>query len=152
MATLRTDPEQSRRAPNLRSVVVGTGSSLPERVVTNADLAERVDTSDEWIVQRTGIRQRHIAAPHETTSVLGTRAAQAALDHAGLGPADIDLVVCATSTPDYTFPSTATQIQAALGIEQGFAAAVDLAHDMARHDMIRTIREMLDQTAALAPA
>ncbi len=105
----------------LRSVVVGCGSHLPANRVTNADLETRVDTSDEWIVQRTGIRQRHIAAPHETTSVLGTRAAQAALDHAGLGPADIDLVVCATSTPDHTFPSTATQIQAALGIEQGFA-------------------------------
>ena len=124
MATLRTDPEQSRRAPNLRSVVVGTGSSLPERVVTNADLAERVDTSDEWIVQRTGIRQRHIAAEGESTSVLGTRAAQAALDDAGLSAADIDLVICATSTPDHTFPATATQIQAALGIHQG--AAFDL--------------------------
>jgi 3-oxoacyl-[acyl-carrier-protein] synthase III len=124
MATLRTDPEQSRRAPNLRSVVVGTGSSLPERVVTNADLAERVDTSDEWIVQRTGIRQRHIAAEGESTSVLGTRAARAALDDAGLTAADIDLVICATSTPDHTFPATATQIQAALGIHQG--AAFDL--------------------------
>ena len=108
----------------LRSVVVGTGSSLPARMVTNAQLADRVDTSDEWIVQRTGIRQRHLADASETTSVLGTRAAQAALDAAGLGPADIDLVICATSTPDLTFPSTATQIQAALGIHQG--AAFDL--------------------------
>ena len=104
-----------------RSVVVGCGSHLPERVVTNADLATRVDTSDAWIVQRTGIRQRHIAGPDETTSVLGTRAAQAALADAGLTGADIDLVICATSTPDHTFPSTATQIQAALGIETGFA-------------------------------
>jgi len=124
MATLRTDPDQSRRAPELRSVVVGTGSCLPEQVVTNAALAERVDTSDEWIVQRTGIRQRHIAAAGETTSVLGTRAARAALDDAGLTGDDIDLVICATSTPDHTFPATATQIQAALGIGQG--AAFDL--------------------------
>jgi 3-oxoacyl-[acyl-carrier-protein] synthase-3 len=109
---------------SLRSVVVGTGSSLPERVVTNAELSERVDTSDAWIVQRTGIRQRHLASPEETTSVLGTRAARAALDDAGFGPDDIDLVICATSTPDHTFPSTATQIQAALGIRQG--AAFDL--------------------------
>ena len=124
MATLRTDPEQSRRAPALRSVVVGTGSCLPAQVVTNAALAERVETSDEWIVQRTGIRQRHIAAPDETTSVLGARAARAALDDAGLTGDDIDLVICATSTPDHTFPATATQIQAALGIHQG--AAFDL--------------------------
>lgn len=92
--------------------------------MTNAELTERVDTSDEWIVQRTGIRQRYLAGPEETTSVLGTRAGLAALDDAGLGPDDIDLVICATSTPDHTFPSTATQIQAALGIRQG--AAFDL--------------------------
>ena len=104
-----------------RSVVVGCGSHLPANVVTNADLEARVDTSDAWIVQRTGIRQRYLASPDETTSVLGARAARAALDHAGLSGADIDLVICATSTPDHTFPSTATQIQAALGIEQGFA-------------------------------
>ncbi|TXN07035.1 ketoacyl-ACP synthase III [Methylobacterium sp. WL103] len=108
----------------LRSVVVGTGSGLPARVVTNAELAERVDTSDEWIVQRTGIRQRYLADASETTSVLGIRAARAALDDAGLTGDDIDLVICATSTPDHTFPSTATQIQAALGIHAG--AAFDL--------------------------
>jgi 3-oxoacyl-[acyl-carrier-protein] synthase III len=108
----------------LRSVVVGTGSSLPARVVTNAELANRVETSDEWIVQRTGIRQRYLADETETTSVLGTRAAWAALEDAGLAPDDIDLVICATSTPDHTFPSTATQIQAALGIRRG--AAFDL--------------------------
>ncbi|MGH1587230.1 beta-ketoacyl-ACP synthase III [Methylobacterium phyllosphaerae] len=124
MATLPIDPSHDRRAPDLRSVVVGTGSSLPGRVVTNADLAAQVDTSDAWIVQRTGIRQRHIAAADETTSVLGTRAARAALDDAGLNADDIDLVICATSTPDHTFPATATQIQAALGIHQG--AAFDL--------------------------
>ena len=108
----------------LRSVVVGTGSALPARAVTNAELAERVDTSDEWIVQRTGIRQRYLADASETTSVLGTRAARAALDDAGLSGDDIDLVICATSTPDHTFPSTATQIQAGLGITAG--AAFDL--------------------------
>ena len=105
----------------LRSVVIGCGSYLPRKVVTNGDLTGRVETSDEWIVQRTGIRQRHLAAADETTSVLGIRAAQAALDDAGISGADIDLVICATSTPDHTFPSTATQIQAALGVEDGFA-------------------------------
>ncbi len=112
------------RETAVRSVVVGTGSCLPDRIVTNADLAERVETSDDWIVQRTGIRRRHIADAAETTSVLGTRAARAALDDAGLSGADIDLVICATSTPDHTFPATATQIQAALGIHRG--AAFDL--------------------------
>ena len=110
--------------PRPRSVVRGCGSYLPPRVVTNAELADRVETSDEWIVQRTGIRQRHIAGPDETTSVLGIRAAQAALADAGVDAASIDLVICATSTPDHTFPSTATQIQHGLGIHGG--AAFDL--------------------------
>ncbi|WP_298958608.1 beta-ketoacyl-ACP synthase III [uncultured Methylobacterium sp.] len=110
--------------PRLRSVVRGCGSYLPRDVVTNDDLAARVETTDEWIVQRTGIRQRHIAGPDETTSVLGIRAAQAALADADIDPATIDLVVCATSTPDHTFPSTATQIQHGLGISGG--AAFDL--------------------------
>ena len=105
----------------LRSVVRGCGSYLPPRVVTNAELAGLVDTSDEWIVQRTGISQRHIAADDETTSVLGLRAAEAALADAGLEASDIDLVICATSTPDFTFPATATQIQAGLGITRGVA-------------------------------
>ncbi|MDJ1156923.1 beta-ketoacyl-ACP synthase III [Chelatococcus sp. SYSU_G07232] len=105
----------------LRSVVRGCGSYLPERVLTNADLARMVDTSDEWIVQRTGIRERHIAADGETTSMLGLAAARAALADAGLEPGDIDLVICATSTPDYTFPATATQIQSGLGIAHGVA-------------------------------
>ena len=100
----------------LRSIVRGCGSYLPPRVVTNRDLEEMVATSDEWIVQRTGIRERHIAAKDETTSTLGIEAAKAALDDAGLSANDIDLVICATSTPDYTFPSTATQIQNGLGI------------------------------------
>jgi 3-oxoacyl-[acyl-carrier-protein] synthase-3 len=90
-------------------------------VVKNAELEQGVDTSDAWIVQRTGIHQRHIAADGETTSMLGIKAAEAALADAGLSPQDIDLIVCATSTPDYTFPATATQIQAGLGITQGVA-------------------------------
>ena len=105
----------------LRSVVVGVGAYLPERRVTNADLEKIVDTTDEWIVKRTGIRSRYLAAEGETTSMLATKAAQRALDAAGLGPDDIDLIVLGTSTPDYTFPSTATQVQAALGITKGVA-------------------------------
>ena len=104
-----------------RSVVLGIGSYLPERCVTNQDMEKLVETSDEWIVQRTGIRQRHFAADGETTSMLGTKAALKAMAAAGVGPDDIDLIVCGTSTPDYTFPSTATQIQAALGITRGVA-------------------------------
>ena len=101
--------------------VVGVGSHLPATVLTNHDLAARVDTSDEWIVQRTGIERRHIAAEGETTSDLATRAAQAALAHAGLEASAIDLIVLATATPDYTFPATATQVQARLGITHGYA-------------------------------
>jgi 3-oxoacyl-[acyl-carrier-protein] synthase-3 len=108
----------------IRSVVRGNGFYLPERVLTNHELAKMVDTSDEWIRQRTGIEERHIAAEGETTSMLGLKAAERALADAKLKPADIDLIVCATSTPDYTFPSTATQIQAGLGITHG--AAFDL--------------------------
>ena len=104
-----------------RSVVMGVGSCLPKTAVTNAELEQRVDTSDEWIVQRTGIRQRYLANDDETTSTLGTAAARAALDGAGLTPDDIDLIIVATSTPDYTFPATATQIQMALGISRGVA-------------------------------
>ncbi|MGL4728343.1 MAG: 3-oxoacyl-ACP synthase, partial [Bosea sp. (in: a-proteobacteria)] len=109
----------------IRSVLTGCGSALPRRVVTNEQLAARVETSDEWIVQRTGIRARHIAEDDETTVALGTAAARAALSDAGLKASDIDLVVCATATPDHTFPSTASEIQAALGIEAG--AAFDVA-------------------------
>ena len=105
----------------LRSVVRGVGSYLPEKILTNAELAKRVETSDDWIVQRTGIQERHIAAPGETTSMLGEKAARAALQDAKLTPNDIDLIIVATSTPDWTFPSTATQIQAALGIDHGVA-------------------------------
>ncbi|QXX73703.1 beta-ketoacyl-ACP synthase III [Methylovirgula sp. HY1] len=105
----------------LRSVVVGLGCYLPPRILSNADLEKTLDTTDEWIVQRTGIRQRHIAGEDERTSTLGLRAAKAALADAGLSGADIDLVIVATSTPDYTFPSVATQIQAGLGMTHGVA-------------------------------
>ena len=108
----------------MRSVVLGYGAYLPERILTNAELAKKVDTSDEWIVQRTGIKQRHIAAEGEFTSHLGLKAAQAAIAHAGIDPQSIDLIVLATSTPDNTFPATAVAIQNALGINHG--AAFDL--------------------------
>jgi len=105
----------------LRSVIRGIGSYLPANKVSNADLEKMVDTSDDWIVQRTGIRNRHIAAEGETTSQLATHAAKEALAHAGITAQDIDLVVVATSSPDYTFPSTATQVQAAIGMHHGAA-------------------------------
>jgi 3-oxoacyl-[acyl-carrier-protein] synthase-3 len=108
----------------IRSVVLGCGSYLPQRVLTNDDLARMVDTSDEWIVQRTGIHERRIAAPGELTSDIGLNAARAALADAGLEPAAIDLIVLATSTPDNTFPASAVSIQAGLGIRHG--AAFDL--------------------------
>jgi 3-oxoacyl-[acyl-carrier-protein] synthase-3 len=101
------------------SVVRGVGGHLPSKVLTNDDLAKMVDTTDEWIAARTGIRKRHIAADGETTSDLGAIAARKALDAAGLTPDDIDLIVVATATPDYTFPSTATIIQQKLGITRG---------------------------------
>ncbi len=104
-----------------RSCVIGCGSYLPEQILTNDDLAARVDTSDEWIVERTGIRERHIADAGEFTSDLALKAAEAALERAGLGAEDIDLVVVATSTPDDTFPATATRVQAKLGMSAGAA-------------------------------
>lgn len=108
----------------MRSVVLGYGSYLPERILTNAELAKMVDTSDEWIIQRTGIKQRHIAAEGEFTSHLGLKAAQAAIANAGIDTQSIDLIVLATSTPDNTFPATAVAIQNGLGINHG--AAFDL--------------------------
>jgi 3-oxoacyl-[acyl-carrier-protein] synthase-3 len=105
----------------LYSQVTGCGSYLPSRVVTNAELAERVDTTDEWIRQRTGIRERRMAADGELTSDLGGNAAEEALAMAGLSGADLDLIVCATATPDETFPATATRIQERLGMHQGAA-------------------------------
>ena len=95
----------------IRSVVRGFGTALPKRVLTNRELESMVDTSDEWIVQRTGIRQRYIAGEGETTASLGEAAAREALDRAGLTAADIDLIIVATSTPDNTFPATAVNIQ-----------------------------------------
>jgi len=108
----------------MRSVVLGHGAYLPERILTNAELAKMVDTSDEWIVQRTGIKQRHIAAEGEFTSHLGLKAAQAAIANAGIDAQSIDLIVLATSTPDNTFPASAVAIQNGLGINHG--AAFDL--------------------------
>jgi 3-oxoacyl-[acyl-carrier-protein] synthase-3 len=105
----------------IRSVIQGCGSYLPARVVTNADLAKTMDTSDEWIQQRTGICQRHIAAEGEMTSHLALKASERALEHAGLKASDLDLIVLATATPDETFPATATRVQAGLGMTKGAA-------------------------------
>jgi 3-oxoacyl-[acyl-carrier-protein] synthase-3 len=128
---------------SVRSVIIGTGSALPEKRVSNAELSERVDTTDEWIVERTGIRFRHIAGPHETTGTLALDSAKAALAAAGVTAQDIDLIVLATATPDQTFPSTATRVQAALGIDDcvafdvaavcsGFLYALQVADSMLR--------------------
>src|SRR5882757_5009549 len=108
----------------LRSVVLGCGSYLPSRVLSNAELSRMVDTTDEWITQRTGIRERRIAAEGETTSDMGIKAARAALAAAGVDAQSIDLIVLATSTPDNTFPASAVSVQAGLGITHG--AAFDL--------------------------
>ena len=108
----------------LRSVMIGCGSYLPSRILTNQELAQSVETTDEWIVQRTGIRERHIAAPGEMTSDLALNAAKAALANAKIEASSIDLIVLGTSTPDQTFPATAVTVQAALGITHG--AAFDL--------------------------
>jgi 3-oxoacyl-[acyl-carrier-protein] synthase-3 len=105
----------------LRSVIRGVGASLPKRIVSNDDLSKIVDTSDAWIRERTGIVHRHIADESETTSVLGAAAAKKALVRAGIDPVDIDLIVCATATPDRTFPATAVRIQTMLGATKGAA-------------------------------
>lgn len=105
----------------IRSVVRGFGAQLPERIMKNSDMEGVVETSDEWIVQRTGIRQRHIAGEGETTAFLGEMAARAALERANMTSADIDLIICATSTPDNTFPATAVNIQDRLGMHHGAA-------------------------------
>ena len=127
----------------IRSIITGTGSALPARRVSNAELAETVDTSDEWIVERTGIRFRHIAGPDETTGTLAADACKAALAAAGRTAQDIDLIVLATATPDQTFPATATKVQAMLGINDcvafdvaavcsGFLYALQVADSMIR--------------------
>jgi 3-oxoacyl-[acyl-carrier-protein] synthase-3 len=105
----------------IRSLVAGCGAYLPQKVVTNADLATKMATSDEWIRQRTGIRQRHVAAQGELTSHLAINAAEAALADAGMTPDELDLIVLATTTPDETFPATATRVQAAIGMHHGMA-------------------------------
>jgi len=126
-----------------RAVIAGTGSALPRRRVTNADLAETVDTSDEWIVERTGIRSRYIAGDGETTSSLATDAARRAIEAAGIAAADIGLIILATATPDQTFPASATIVQTALGIDDciafdvqavcsGFLYAISVADSMIR--------------------
>lgn len=132
-----------------RAAVLGTGSALPARRVTNAELAETVDTSDEWIVERTGIRSRHIAGEGETTATLGADAARNALTAAGIDATGVDLIVVATATPDQTFPSSATKIQAMLGITDcvafdvaavcsGFLYALSVAECMIRAGSAKT--------------
>ncbi|WP_322740083.1 beta-ketoacyl-ACP synthase III [Sphingomonas sp. S1-29] len=132
----------------IRSVITGTGSALPKRRVSNAELAETVDTSDEWIVERSGIRFRHVAGEGETTGTLATDACRAALAAAGIEASAIDLIVLATATPDQTFPATATKVQAALGIDDcvafdvgavcsGFLYALQVADSMLRSGAAR---------------
>ena len=104
----------------IRSILAGAGTYLPENCVTNDQLATRIDTSDEWIRERTGIRQRYLAAPHETAAFMGARAARAALDQAGAGADEVDAILVATSTPDQAFPAVAVRIQAELGMARGF--------------------------------
>ncbi len=146
-----------------RAAITGTGSALPVACVTNADLAARVDTSDAWIVERTGIRQRYIAGQGETTGTLAAEAARNAIAAAGLTAADIDLIILATATPDNTFPATATKVQALLGIKRctafdiaavcsGFVYALGVAGSMmatgmARHALVigaETFSRILD--------
>ena len=110
----------------IRSVIKGTGSALPARVMVNAEFADMVDTSDEWIVERTGIRQRHIAGEGESTSTLAADACRKALESAGIAADEIDLIILATATPDHTFPASATQVQAMLGCKPG-GVAFDVA-------------------------
>ncbi|MBT4880294.1 MAG: ketoacyl-ACP synthase III [Alphaproteobacteria bacterium] len=105
----------------IRAIITGCGNYLPEKVLTNDDLAQMVDTSDEWITQRVGIRSRHIAAEGECTSDMGAAAATKALQAANIKPTEVDFLICATTTPDKTFPATGTQIQHKIGMAQGFA-------------------------------
>ena len=130
-----------------RSVLAGIGAYLPERVVGNDELSRTVDTTDEWIRERTGILQRHLAGPHETAAFMGARAGQAALDDAGVSAAEVDLVVLATTTPDQAFPATAVRVQAELGITgfgfdlsaacSGFIYALSVADSFIRTGQVR---------------
>jgi len=133
----------------LRAVVAGVGSALPARRVDNLELAEQVDTTDEWIVERTGIRSRYIAGEGETTGTLATEAAVRALEHAGITASEVDLIILATATPDQTFPATATKVQTALGINDcvafdvaavcsGFLYALTVADSMIRSGTAKT--------------
>ena len=133
----------------LRAVVAGVGSALPARRVDNAELVQQVDTTDEWIVERTGIRSRYLAGDDETTGTLATDAARRALDHAGIAAAEVDLIILATATPDQTFPATATKVQTALGINDcvafdvaavcsGFLYALTVADSMIRSGGAKT--------------
>src|SRR3712207_1813350 len=129
-----------------RAIIVGTGSALPPNRVTNAQLAERVETTHEWIVERTGIEARHIAGDGETTATLATEAARKALDAAGVDPEEVGLIVLATATPDQTFPASAARVQTALGIDDciafdvqavctGFLYALSIADSMVKSGM-----------------
>ena len=133
----------------MHAVIIGTGSALPARCVSNAELAQTVDTTDEWIVERTGIRFRHIAGDSETTATLGTAAARNALEAAGIEASEVDLIILATATPDQTFPASATKVQAALGINDciafdiaavcsGFLYALSVADSMIRAGGVKT--------------
>ncbi|MGI4747249.1 MAG: beta-ketoacyl-ACP synthase III [Janthinobacterium lividum] len=135
---------------SFRSILIGVGTYLPEQVVTNADLETRVDTSDAWIRERTGITQRHLAAPHETAAFMATEAARDALAYAGITADAVDAVLLATSTPDQAFPATAVRVQAALGMTRGFAFdlaaacsgfiyALSVADALIRTGQIRTV-------------
>ena len=133
----------------VRAVLAGAGAYLPHRVVTNADLAERIDTSDAWITERTGIRQRHIAGPHETAAFMGARAAEGALAHAGATAAEVDAIILGTSTPDQAFPATAVTIQAEIGAGgfgfdisaacSGFVYGLSIADAMIRSGQTRGV-------------
>jgi 3-oxoacyl-[acyl-carrier-protein] synthase III len=133
----------------IRSVIAGCGAYLPERILTNEELAGKVDTTDEWIVKRTGIRQRHIAADGEMTSDLALAAGRSALDNAGIAPEEVELIVLATATPNQTFPATATTVQHAIGMKggaafdvqavcSGFVYALNVADNFIRLGQVKT--------------